>query len=116
MEVEQEKKEEGYQIALDLQVFDGFDIEEDVAMYLCKAEKNAQNLEVTVVLDMFVGHLAASLALFKAVIVVLEVPDYLAEGATFNADVEGLLGARTAYRINRTLTHFILFEITQIQL
>ena len=79
MEVKQKQQEKGYAIALYLDVFDFFDIKENVSVNLSEAKEHAQDFEVAVVLYILVGDFSAPLALFEAVVVVLELANDFGE-------------------------------------
>ena len=86
MQVEQKKQEKSDAITLHLNVFDFFNIEENVSVNLGEAKQDTQDFEVAVVLDILVGHLAAPLALFKAVVIILKLTNNFGERTTLNAN------------------------------
>ena len=55
-----------------------------MSVYISKAQQDTQNFKVVIILDVLVGHFTASLALFEAVVIILELPDNFGEGPTLN--------------------------------
>ena len=86
MKIKQKEQKCCYKIALDLDVFNTFNVKEYVSMYLNQAKKNAQNFQVAVVFHVLVCCFVASLAHLEAVIVILKEPDDPGHLSTFNTD------------------------------
>ena len=86
MQVQQEQKEYGDHVALYSQVLDVLDIKENVTVDLREAKEHTQDLEIRVVLYELVSCDPASLALFKTVIVILEVTHDLGDLSALYTD------------------------------
>lgn len=86
MQVQQEQKEYCDHVALHSKVLNVLYIEENVAVNLREAKEHTQDLEIGIVLYELVSRDPASLALFKTVIVILEVAYDLGDLSTFYTD------------------------------
>ena len=86
MQVEQKQKEYCDHVALHSQVLNVLHIEKYVTVDLRKTKEHTQDLEIRVILYKLVSRDPASLALFKTVIVILEVAHDLGDLSTLNTD------------------------------
>ena len=82
MKVEQKEHQEGEREALDLKILVLIDVEEEMPVDLAEAEQHADDLQIALILNVFVGDFIAALALLQAVVIFVEVADNLIEWLT----------------------------------